>query len=145
MAVICWIGVPDELARTMTRELERVYRDYIHTLNERRFEDLNQFVHAQLVYNDAAITREQYVAMLVDDVRAIPDLRYGIDLLVVNKDLVSARLWFDCSPQGSFLGIEVDGRRMAFAEHVLYRLREGRIERVWSLLDRDAVRDQAAG
>jgi predicted ester cyclase len=39
----------------------------------------------------------------------------------------------------------VDGRRMAFAEHVLYRLRQGRIERVWSLLDRDAVRDQAAG
>ena len=83
--------------------------------------------------------------MLVDDVRAIPDLHYGIDLLVADEDLVSARLWFDCSPQGSFLGIEVDGRRMTFAEHVLYRLRQGRIERVWSLLDRDAVRDQAAG
>jgi predicted ester cyclase len=129
----------------MTRDLERIYRDYIDTLNERRFEHLDQFVHDQLVYNDAAITREQYVAMLVDDVRAIPDLHYGIDLLVANEDLVSARLWFDCSPQGSFDGIEVDGRRMTFAEHVLYRVRQGRIERVWSLLDRDAVRAQAAG
>ena len=129
----------------MTRDLERIYRDYIDTLNERRFEHLDQFVHDQLVYNDAAIAREQYVAMLVDDVRAIPDLHYGIDLLVASEDLVSARLWFDCSPQGSFIGIEVDGRRMTFAEHVLYRVRQGRIERVWSLLDRDAVRAQAAG
>ena len=65
----------------MTRDLERIYRDYIDTLNERRFEQLDQFVHDHLVYNDAAITREQYVAMLVDDVRAIPDLHYEIDLL----------------------------------------------------------------
>jgi predicted ester cyclase len=129
----------------MTRELELVYRDYIDALNERRFEYLSQFVHPQLVYNDAAITREQYVAMLVDDVRAIPDLLYVIDLLLVNDELVSARLWFDCSPQGRFLGIETDGRRMAFAEHVFYRLRDRRIERVWSLLDTDAVRTQAAG
>ncbi len=129
----------------MTQELERVYRGYIDTLNERHFEDLDQFVHPQLVYKDAAITRDQYVAMLVDDARAIPDLHYGIDLLVVNDDLVAARLWFDCHPQGSFLGIEVDGRRMAFAEHVFYRFREGRIDRVWSLLDREAVRSQAAG
>lgn len=129
----------------MTRDLEGIYRDYIETLNERRFEDLDQFVHDQLVYNDVVITREQYVAKLVDDVRAIPDLHYGIDVLVANDELVSARLWFDCSPQGSFLGIAVDGRRMTFAEHVLYRLRQGRIERVWSLLDRDAVRNQAAG
>ena len=129
----------------MTRELELVYRDYIDALNERRFEDLSQFVHPQLVYNDAAITREQYVAMLVDDVRAIPDLHYVNDLLLVDDELVSARLWFDCSPQGRFLGIETDGRRMAFAEHVFYRLRDRRIERVWSLLDTDAIRAQATG
>lgn len=127
----------------MTREPERFYRDYIDALNERRFDDLDRFVHDRLVYNDAAITREQYAALLVDDVRAIPDLHYVIDLLVAEGDLVSARLWFDCHPRGSFLGVDVDGRRVAFAEHVLYRLRERRIERVWSLLDRDAVRDQA--
>lgn len=129
----------------MTRALELVYRDYIDALNDRRFEDLGQFVHDHLVYNDAAITREQYVAMLVDDVRAIPDLHYVIDLLVVDDKLVSARLWFDCRPQGRFVGIETDGRRMAFAEHVLYRWRDRRIEKVWSLLDTDAVRAQAAG
>jgi predicted ester cyclase len=129
----------------MTRDLEGIYRAYIDTLNDRRFENLDQFVHEQLVYNDDAITREQYVAMLVDDVRAVPDLQYGIDLLVANEELVSARLWFDCSPRGRFLGIDVDGRRVTFAEHVLYRLRQGRIERVWSLLDRDAIRVQAAG
>jgi predicted ester cyclase len=31
-----------------------------------------------------------------------------------------------------------------FAEHVFYRFQDGRIERVWSLIDINAVRDQMA-
>jgi predicted ester cyclase len=31
---------------------------------------------------------------------------------------------------------------VAFAEHVFYRFRDGRIEQVWSLIDTDALRDQ---
>jgi predicted ester cyclase len=129
----------------MGQELERTYRDYIDALNDRRFEDLQEFVHDRLVYNDESITRDQYAAMLAGDVRAIPDLHYDIDLLVVDDHQVSARLWFDCRPQGTFLEISVDGRRVSFAEHVFYRLHEGRIDRVWSLLDREAIRAQVGG
>ena len=129
----------------MGQQLERIYHDYIDALNDRRFEDLQQFVHDRLVYNGHSITREQYAAMLAADVRAIPDLHYDIDLLVVADHQISARLWFDCRPQGTFLGISVDGRRVSFAEHVFYRLQDGRIDRVWSLLDRKAISDQVEG
>ena len=129
----------------MGQQLERIYHDYIDALNDRRFEDLQQFVHDRLVYNGDSITREQYAAMLAADVRAIPDLHYDIDLLVVADHQISARLWFDCRPQGTFLGISVDGRRVSFAEHVFYRLQDGRIGRVWSLLDRKAISDQVEG
>lgn len=129
----------------MRQELERIYRDYIDALNDRRLEDLDEFVHDRLAYNGEAITREQYAAMLAEDARVIPDLHYDIDLLVVDDHQVSARLWFDCRPQGSFLGITVDGRRISFAEHVFYRLHEGRIDQVWSLLDKEAIRDQGDG
>ena len=123
-------------------ELEAIYRSYLATLNERRFEDLGQFVHDQLTYNDTRFAREQYVAMLLADVRAIPDLHYDARLLVVSGDQVACRIWFDCTPQRTFLGIEPNGQRASFAENVFYRFREGRIEQVWSLLDTDAIRRQ---
>jgi steroid delta-isomerase-like uncharacterized protein len=129
----------------MRQELERIYRNYIDALNDRRLEDLDEFVQDRLVYNGEEMTREQYAAMLAEDVRVIPDLHYDIDLLVADDHQVSARLWFDCSPQGSFLGMPVNGRRISFAEHVFYRLHDGRIDQVWSLLDKEAIRDQGDG
>jgi predicted ester cyclase len=36
------------------------YVAYIAALNERRFDDLDEFVHDRLTYNDKPITRQQY-------------------------------------------------------------------------------------
>ncbi|WP_375492989.1 ester cyclase [uncultured Jatrophihabitans sp.] len=124
--------------------LDRVYRGYIAALNERRFDDLGRFVHDELTYNGESWTRERYRSLLADDVRRIPDLHYDVQVLVVSADHVAARLWFDCSPRDEFLGIDVRGRRVVFAEHVIYRFREGRIEDVWSLIDTDGMRAQLA-
>jgi predicted ester cyclase len=122
--------------------LEKIYRDYIGALNDRRFDDLDRFVHDRLVYNGEEWTRERYRALLVDDVRNIPDLHYDIQQLVVGPDHVACRIWFDCTPQHEFLGLEVGGRRVSFAEHVFYRFRANRIEQVWSLIDTDGIRRQ---
>jgi predicted ester cyclase len=88
------------------------------------------------------MTRQQYAGMIAQDVRAIPDLSFRIDLCVTSHDVVACRLWFDCTPEREFAGITPTGRRVTFAEHVFYRFRDGRIERVWSLIDTNAVRDQ---
>ncbi|MCO1659890.1 ester cyclase [Pseudonocardia humida] len=127
----------------MSGDLEEVYRAYIDALNGRRLDDLDQFVHALVVYNDRTISRQQYAEMIAEDVRRIPDLHFTVDLLVTGDDVVACRLWFDCTPEHEFAGIAPTGRRVTFAEHVFYRFRDGRIERVWSLIDTDAVRDQA--
>jgi predicted ester cyclase len=122
--------------------LERTYRRYLRALNERRFDDLVEFVHDELTYNDEAITREDYAALLTSDVRRIPDLHYAVDLLLVAGDHVSCRIAFDCTPEGDFLGVAVDGQRVSFVEHVFYRFRDDRIEQVWSLIDTDSIRRQ---
>ncbi len=80
--------------------------------------------------------------MLADDIHNIPDLRYDIQVLVVGPDHVACRLWFDGTPQRDFLGTDASGRRVSFAEHVLYRFRASRIRQVWSLIDTDSVRRQ---
>lgn len=125
--------------------LEAVYRDYLTALDERRFEDLGRFVHDELTYNERPMTRAEYAAMIADDARRIPDLRFDPQLVVVAGDLLACRLWFACTPELEFAGVAPTGGPVAFAEHVFYRFREGRIEQVWSLVDLDAFRAQATG
>jgi predicted ester cyclase len=123
-------------------DLEEVYRAYLACLDARELDRLDAYVHDTLVYNDRSLTREDYCALLADDVARIPDLVFTVDLLVVRGDHVACRLWFDCTPRATFHGIEPDGRRVSFAEHVFYRFHSGRIAQVWSLIDLDAVRAQ---
>ena len=128
----------------MSVDLEHVYRAYLDALNDRRLEDLDQFVHDQVTYNDASISRQRYAQMIAEDVQKIPDLRFTIALCVTSQDVVACRLWFDCTPEQEFAGITPTGRRVTFAEHVFYRFRDRRIERVWSLIDTNAIQDQMA-
>jgi steroid delta-isomerase-like uncharacterized protein len=125
-------------------DLETVYLAYLDVLNERRFGDLDGFVHDELTYNDKVLTRQEYADMIAADVRATPDLRFTAQQLVAGDDLVACRLWFECTPTGTFLGVPPNGQRISFAEHAFYSFRAGRIAAVWSLIDHDAVREQLA-
>ena len=66
----------------MSGQLEQVYRTYLDALNGRRLDDLDQFVHDQVVYNDTSISRQQYAQMIAEDVQKIPDLYFNVDLLI---------------------------------------------------------------
>ena len=123
-------------------ELEAVYRAYLRCLDERRFDDLDAYVHETITYNGAPMSRTRYAELIAADVAAIPDLAFVVDRLVVAGDEVAARLWFDCTPRGRWRDLEPDGRRVAFAEHVFYRFAEARIAEVWSLIDTESVREQ---
>ena len=83
-----------------------------------------------------------YRAMLERDFVEIPDLRFNIELLVSEPPYVASRLRFDCRPQGLFLGLPVNGSRVTFAENVFYRFRSGKIEEVWSVIDKAAIEAQ---
>jgi predicted ester cyclase len=123
-------------------DLEATYRAYIAVLNDRRFGELDGYVHDRITYNDEPMTRQEYENLLAEDVRAIPDLKYQIQALVIQGGQVACRLWFDCTPEREFLGLEPTGARVGFAEHVFYEFDDGRIRRVRSLIDRSAVERQ---
>ena len=80
--------------------------------------------------------------MLENDYLQIPDLHFNIQLLVTNSDTVAARLNFDCTPKGIFLELPVNGKKIQFAENVLYEFRDGKIRNVWSVLDKAAIEAQ---
>jgi predicted ester cyclase len=54
-------------------------------------------------------------------------------------------LGFDCTPKGKFLDLEVNGRRVAFSENVIYEFRHGKIVEVWSVIDKVAIEAQLRG
>jgi len=127
------------------RELGQAYRRYLACLNDRAWARLGEFVAEDAVHNDRPLGLAGYRAMLEQDVRQIPDLRFELELLVVDPPRLAARLRFDCTPAGSFLGLPVDGRRVTFAENVFYEFRDGLIARVWSAIDKAAIERQVQG
>lgn len=124
------------------RDLLTVYRDYLACLNERHWDALGQFVGDDVVYNGVRVGLSGYRAMLEGDAAAIPDLQFVPEILIADDRVVSCRLFFQCTPRDAFLGFEPTGQRVSFAEHVFYRFEKGRIVEVWSLIDKEAVREQ---
>ncbi|VIO76259.1 ester cyclase [Bradyrhizobium ivorense] len=128
----------------MTQDLPGIYWNYIACLNRQDWSRLGQFVDDDVSHNARRIGLSGYREMLEQDFRDIPDLHFNIELLVSDASYVASRLAFNCSPKGRFLGLDVDGRRVAFAENVFYEFREGKIVQVWSVIDKAAIEAQLA-
>jgi predicted ester cyclase len=122
--------------------LAALYRDYIACLNRQHWLGLHEFVQHDVRHNGRPFGLAGYRAMLERDFAEIPDLRFSIELMVCEPPYVASRLRFDCSPKGLFLGLPVNGRRVVFAENVFYQFRSGRIEEVWSVIDKAAIEAQ---
>lgn len=127
----------------MTRaDLSNIYRSYIACLNSQDWQRLGQFVGAEVRYNGNRIGLAGYREMLEGDFHAIPDLLFNIELLVSEPPRIASRLSFDCTPRGLLFGLPVNGRKVRFAENVFYEFRDGRIEEVWSVIDKAAIESQ---
>lgn len=126
----------------MTNDLALAYRGYIDCLNAQDWGRLGDYVGDDVRYNGETIGLPGYRAMLERNYRDIPDLRFHIALLVCDAKTVAARLDFDCTPVGRFLGLDVNGRRVTFTENVFYEFALGKISKVWSVIDKAAVEAQ---
>ncbi|WPO97809.1 ester cyclase [Pseudomonas sp. HR96] len=123
-------------------DLATLYRHYIDCLNRQAWDVLGQWVAEDVHYNGKHVGLDGYRAMLERDFRDIPDLSFNIALLVADAQTVAARLAFDCSPSGVFLGVAVNGRRVQFSENVFYQYQDEKIAQVWSVLEKTAVEAQ---
>jgi len=126
----------------MNSDLLPVYRDYLACLNERRWNELGQFVAEDVVYNGEPIGLSGYRTMLQADTDAIPDLEFNPEILLADDRVVSCRLFFRCTPQKVFLGFQPTGRQVSFAEHVFYAFDNRQIVDVWSMIDKETIREQ---
>ncbi|QGW82103.1 ester cyclase [Variovorax paradoxus] len=123
-------------------DLVSAYHRYIACLNERDLGRLREFVAEDVEYNGRPVGLAGYRAMLEGNYRDIPDLKFSVQLVVADTASIAARLNFDCTPAGRFLGLDIDGRRVSFSENVFYEFVDGRIRYVWSVVDKAAIEAQ---
>ena len=123
-------------------DLEAVYREYIGCLNARDWDELSRFVHEDVEHNGEPLGIEGYRAMLENDCEQIPDLRFEIELLLVQAPRLACRLRFDVTPKGDFLGLAVHGRKVTFREHAFFAFQDGKIRDVRSVIDKQAIEAQ---
>lgn len=124
------------------KDLSEAYRGYIDCLNRQDWDALGDYVDEVVEYNGTVIGLEGYREMLEGDFRAIPDLHFTIDFLVSDPPRIASRLKFDCTPIGMLFDLPVNGRRVRFSENVFYAFSEGRIRKVWSIIDKAAIAKQ---
>jgi len=122
--------------------LAAIYRAYIAGLNRQDWPNLHRFIQDEVRHNGRPFGLSGYRAMLERDFAAIPDLHFNIVLLISDPHTVAARLHFDCTPTGNFLGLAVNGKRVTFDEHVFYEFRDGKIDQVWSIIDKSGISAQ---
>ncbi|KAI1760667.1 SnoaL-domain-containing protein [Hypoxylon sp. FL1150] len=132
-----------------SRELEDTYRAYIGCINAQTMgTDLQRFCHAQVVHNTKALTREEYRLLIEEAFAAIPDIVFALHTVVADEaaQRVAARIEFSGTPRGphSLAGAKPNGRSVSFAEHVTYSFVDGKIARVWSIVDWPSYRAQLA-
>jgi predicted ester cyclase len=122
--------------------LTDLYRAYLACLNRQDWETLHRYVAEDARHNGHPFGLAGYRAMLERDFEEIPDLKFNIELLICEPPHVASRLRFDCRPKGLFLGLPVNGRRVAFGENVFYRFEGAKIAEVWSVIDKAAIEAQ---
>jgi predicted ester cyclase len=120
-------------------KLSDVYRNYIACLNQQDWSRLEQYVDNNVYYNDKQIGLSGYRKMLERDFYNIPDLHFNIQLLVSDGHYIASRVLLDCSPKGKFLVHDINGKRISFSENVFYEFHEGKIVKVWSIIDKATI------
>jgi predicted ester cyclase len=126
----------------METDLSGIYRNYIACLNKQDWPKLEQFVHDNVVHNGQNVRLSGYLEMLKSDFDEIPDLYFDVQLLISDPPYIASRLAFDCTPKEKFLGLHVNGKRVSFAENVIYEFCREKIVQVWSVVDKAAIEAQ---
>lgn len=123
-------------------DLKQIYLDYIACLNSQDWPNLARFVAPDVTHNMMLLGLSGYRQMLEKNFEDIPDLKFNVEMMMSEPPHLAARLRFDCSPKGSFLGLPINGRHVSFHENVFYQFHDARIVRVLSVLDKVAIEEQ---
>ena len=121
-----------------------LYEGYLTRCNEHRFDQLGDFVSEQVSGSGAVDGLAAYIDRVEAVCTAFPDYHWELQDLVVEEDVIAARLIGQGTHTGPFGDIAPTGRRISTQELVMYRIADGKIVQCWGDLF-PVVRDAATG
>lgn len=110
----------------MTEDLAAFYRRYNAFCNAHAYEDLGEFVAADVVINGGDRGVDAYRDALRMVVDAFPDYHWELRHLVVDEPWLAAHLTDTGTHRGT-------GRSVTIQEFAFYRIDAGRIAEVWGM------------
>ncbi|MGI5502285.1 ester cyclase [Lentzea sp. CA-135723] len=124
-------------------DLREFYRHYLDVLNGRRFDELSELFHDQVTLNGQPVSRDEVMAaMRFTATEAVPDLVWTARDVVVTGDRLTARLLDRGTPAKEWLGIRPTGGSFEVDEAAFYRIRDGRVDDMWFVVDTGAAQRQ---
>ena len=123
-------------------DLLAIYHRYLDCLNRQDWDYLGKYVADNVSYNGKFIGFAGYLNARQNEFRAIPDLHFNVQLVMANESMVACRLNFNITPSHDFLGLPVHGKLISFSENVFYEFDNGKISKVWSVVDKAAIEVQ---
>ena len=116
-----------------------IRRLFDEVLNAGNFGLLDQLIGASYVEHNPVANQAAGAAGVRDRIRdlrkAFPDLRFVLDELVGEGEVVAARYHWQGTHKGTFLGIAPTGRRLSVRGMDFYRLEDGRVIEHWDVVD----------
>ncbi|OTB05121.1 hypothetical protein M426DRAFT_10964 [Hypoxylon sp. CI-4A] len=141
-SLISEYAAPKVETRLTREELEKVYRAYVDAFNERRTAtEYAKFVHQPDKAQNNGISARR---VMEETLAAMPDLHVEIETLIADEDLQRVAVWlkFTGTPMKEFAGLLATGRPVRFTEHATYQYLNGKIQRIWGVMDLDEAREQ---
>ena len=77
--------------------------------------------------------------------KAFPDVKFVIEDFIQQGERLAARVTLEGTHRAEFGGIPATGKRMKVYDFAMYRIVDGKITDIWSLIDMQAIRDQLQG
>jgi steroid delta-isomerase-like uncharacterized protein len=125
------------------------YGDYIDAVyNKRDPAAIDHFFTSDVVVHSVTPGVEggsgtEYLKQLAQALlAAFPDLKISVDDVVRDGDRLAARVTITGTQDGEFAGIKATGKQVTAANFAIYRLKDGKIAEVWSLVDLASIKRQ---
>ena len=116
-----------------------VIRRWVEAWNAQDLGAAEELLTPEFVRHDANLpdvvgpqAERQYIA---DNLTAFPDLRFEIEQLIAEGDLVAARYLVQGTHRGEFFGIPGTGRQVTIQAVESYRLAGGKLAEQWVVMD----------
>jgi predicted ester cyclase len=139
---------PVSASKTLSKQgLEDASRTFFNSINTRTMaSELPKIIHSDLWHNGKKLTLDVYLGLIDKGISAIPDVQFDIQNVVADHDTqrVFVRLEHHCTPTKEIAGLVPNGQAVRFAEHSIYQFEDGKISRMWAIVDWEGPRRQMA-